>query len=84
MWMSLSRAEDSAVSRLEEASVADGVWHHLQLEVRTSSRELGTGPTVTLALDYGLYTVGLHRRLMLSPFTVGRRDEYPGLNGGHF
>ncbi|XP_060713609.1 cadherin EGF LAG seven-pass G-type receptor 2 isoform X1 [Tachysurus vachellii] len=54
--MSLYHGEDSAVSRLEEASVADGEWHHLQIEVRTSLRELVTVATATLTLDHGLYT----------------------------
>ncbi|XP_062842208.1 cadherin EGF LAG seven-pass G-type receptor 2 [Trichomycterus rosablanca] len=53
--MSLQRGEDSAVSRLEEAFVTDGEWHHLQLEVGTSPTGGGAELTATLALDRGLY-----------------------------
>ncbi|XP_046730560.1 cadherin EGF LAG seven-pass G-type receptor 2 isoform X2 [Silurus meridionalis] len=74
--MSLSRGEDSAVSRLEGASAADGAWHHLQLEVRTLSREIVTGPTVTLTLDYGLYTSSMEvdseiQGVMVKELSVG-------------
>ncbi|KAK3536667.1 hypothetical protein QTP86_016092, partial [Hemibagrus guttatus] len=74
--MSLYHGEDSAVSRLEEASVADGEWHHMQLEVHTSSRELWTGTTATLTLDHGLYTSSMEvdseiQGAMLKVLSVG-------------
>ncbi|XP_060765947.1 cadherin EGF LAG seven-pass G-type receptor 2 isoform X2 [Neoarius graeffei] len=89
--MSLYRGEDSAVSRLEEASVADGEWHHLQLKVRTSSRELATGPTVTLSLDHGLYMSSMEvdieiqgamvKVLSVGGVAVGNNKVHQGFRG---
>lgn len=56
--MGLHRGENSTLSRLEEALVNDGEWHHLQLDISSLGRPLSHHKAV-LSLDQGLYLVGL-------------------------
>ncbi|KAJ8258826.1 hypothetical protein COCON_G00178380 [Conger conger] len=53
--MSLQRAEDSTVSRLEAVKADDGDWHHLQLQLRGGWAGVTTRHQVILSLDYGLH-----------------------------
>lgn len=55
--MGLHRGEDSTLSRLEEALVNDGEWHHLQLDISSVGGPLSHHKAV-LSLDQGLYLVG--------------------------
>lgn len=55
--MGLHRGEDSTLSRLEEALVNDGEWHHLQLDISSLGGPLSHHKAV-LSLDQGLYLVG--------------------------
>lgn len=57
--MGLHRGEDSTLSRLEEALVNDGDWHHLQLDVSSPGGAAGHHKAV-LSLDHGLYLVSGH------------------------
>ncbi|XP_071017065.1 cadherin EGF LAG seven-pass G-type receptor 2-like [Oncorhynchus clarkii lewisi] len=56
--MGLQRGEDSTLSRVEEVTVNDGDWHHLQLELKGVP---GGAPRhkAVLSFDYGLYTASM-------------------------
>lgn len=54
--MGLHRGEDSTLSRLEEALVDDGEWHHLQLDISSLGGAASLHKAV-LSLDQGLYLV---------------------------
>lgn len=61
--MSLHRGEDLVVSQLEGASVTDGEWHHLQLEVGATPASASADLTATLTLDHALYRVSRNTQL---------------------
>ncbi|XP_052329457.1 cadherin EGF LAG seven-pass G-type receptor 2-like isoform X4 [Oncorhynchus keta] len=56
--MGLQRGEDSTLSRVEEVTVNDGDWHHLQLELKGVP---GGAPRhkAVLSFDHGLYTASM-------------------------
>lgn len=54
--MGLQRGEDSTLSRVEEVTVNDGDWHHLQLELKGVPGDAARHKAV-LSFDHGLYTV---------------------------
>ncbi|XP_035376437.1 cadherin EGF LAG seven-pass G-type receptor 2 isoform X2 [Electrophorus electricus] len=57
--MLLHHSEDSAVSRVEEASVDDGAWYHLRLDLGWPPGGAGAAALqlrAVLSLDHGLYT----------------------------
>eukprot|EP00066_Takifugu_rubripes_P022942 XP_011612208.1 PREDICTED: cadherin EGF LAG seven-pass G-type receptor 2 [Takifugu rubripes] len=56
--MGLHRGEDSTLSRLEEALVNDGEWHHLQLDISSLGGPLSHHKAV-LSLDQGLYLASM-------------------------
>ncbi|KAM6981263.1 cadherin EGF LAG seven-pass G-type receptor 2 [Aplochiton taeniatus] len=56
--MGLQRGEDSTLSRLEEVTVNDGDWHHLQLELRGAAGAVQRHKAV-LSFDHGLYLASM-------------------------
>lgn len=54
--MGLQRGEDSTLSQVEEVTVNDGDWHHVQMELKDIP---GGEPRhkAVLSFDHGLYTV---------------------------
>ncbi|XP_056129029.1 cadherin EGF LAG seven-pass G-type receptor 2 [Lampris incognitus] len=56
--MGLHRGEDSTLSRVEEMTVNDGDWHHLQLDISGSVGDTSHHRAV-LSLDYGLYLASM-------------------------
>ncbi|XP_030634210.1 cadherin EGF LAG seven-pass G-type receptor 2 [Chanos chanos] len=55
--MSLHRGEDSTVSRLDEVTVNDGDWHHLQLELLGALGGTAARHRAVLSFDHGFYMV---------------------------
>ncbi|XP_029549960.1 cadherin EGF LAG seven-pass G-type receptor 2-like isoform X6 [Salmo trutta] len=56
--MGLQRGEDSTLSRVEEVTVNDGDWHHLQLELKGVPGDAPRHKAV-LSFDHGLYTASM-------------------------
>lgn len=71
--MGLHRGEDSTLSRLEEALVDDGEWHHLQLDISSLGGAASLHKAV-LSLDQGLYLVS-HS---VAQAAKGREEEVGG------
>ncbi|XP_061688101.1 cadherin EGF LAG seven-pass G-type receptor 2 [Syngnathoides biaculeatus] len=59
LLMGLHRGEDSTLSRVEEALLNDGDWHHLQLDISSSGGPAGRHKAV-LSVDHGLYLATMH------------------------
>ncbi|XP_068170748.1 cadherin EGF LAG seven-pass G-type receptor 2 isoform X2 [Antennarius striatus] len=67
--MGLHKGEDSTLSRVEEALVNDGDWHHLQLDI-SSLGGVASHHKAVLSLDQGLYLASMEvdRKLRDSKF----------------
>lgn len=61
--MGLHKGENSTLSRMEEVTVNDGEWHHLQLDISSLGGALSNHKAV-LSLDQGLYLVSVRSSLL--------------------
>ncbi|XP_049327431.1 cadherin EGF LAG seven-pass G-type receptor 2 isoform X1 [Astyanax mexicanus] len=82
--MMLQHGEDSTVSRVEDVSVDDGEWHHLQVELRGAVGGAGGSEVykAVLTIDNGLYTSSMEvdsklKGIKLKTLSVG------GVSGGN-
>ncbi|KAM4613350.1 cadherin EGF LAG seven-pass G-type receptor 2 [Polymixia lowei] len=57
--MGLQRGEDATLSRVEEVTVNDGDWHHLQLDISGSAGAVAALHKAVLSLDHGLYLASM-------------------------